>query len=491
MSDTIGGWNFFTEDYKAMLESPRYVEQGSVTKQLFSNDAARILELNSKSGLYPLYLAYSLFRERCEKLKAQKVELTRETQQAVWRDVVKENIFVVCKTPMAKTITRRTLLGYYPEEAGDCNLEYFHNLIPVLRNNPDKFVRNVLNPSTWNKKGLSTMKFEAIVGNPPYQVMDGSGGADDSAVPVYHKFVEMSCKIMPNFFTLIMPSKWMTGGRGLDAFRANFSKDTHICKFYDYANARECFDNIHIDGGISYFLWDQFHDGPTDYIYKSEDNVISKSSRFLYTSFSSFVIRDGRIINLLERTSVGERFSNIISSTRPYGIRGYLFNNPERYPDANLQTKPFVNSCKIYGVKGLKGGARRQEGYINVTSVTRMMDEIQKFKLFFTTSYSTGAINFPEIIKGMPGEVCTETFLRVGPFETQVEQNNCFDYMHTKFFKILLYYGKGTMHVTKDVFQFIPLQDFSKPWTDEELYKKYELTEEEIAFIESMIKPMA
>lgn len=129
-------------------------------------------------------------------------------------------------------------------------------------------------------------------------------------------------------------------------------------------------------------------------------------------------------------------------------------------------------------------------GYISPKIVTVNIEAINLYKIFFTTSYSTGAINPPEVILGEPNSVCSETFLQVGPFNTETEQINCKSYIETNFFKILLYYGKGTMHVNKSVFGLIPLQDFSHPWTDEMLYKKYALTDEEITFIESMIRPM-
>ena len=167
-----------------------------------------------------------------------------------------------------------------------------------------------------------------------------------------------------------------------------------------------------------------------------------------------------------------------------------MFNEPDRYPEANLSERPFHNSVKIHGVKGIKGGARRQVGYITRQTITTGKESIDKYKLFFTTSYSTNAIQPPEIIVGDKGEVCTETFLVIGPFETKKEQMNCKSYMVTNFFKVLLYFGKGTMQVTRSVFGLIPLQDFSHPWTDEMLYKKYDLDEDEIAFIESMIRSM-
>ena len=150
----------------------------------------------------------------------------------------------------------------------------------------------------------------------------------------------------------------------------------------------------------------------------------------------------------------------------------------------------FKGSYKVYGVKGKKGGAKRMTGYITLADVTDKYDALDKYKIFFTTTYSSDAVIPPDYIKGYKNEICTETFLVVGPFETEAAMNNCASFMNTNFFRFLLFVGHGTMQVNQTVFSYIPLQDFSKPWTDAELYAKYKLTEDEIAFIESMIKPM-
>lgn len=486
MSDTIGGWNFFTEDYKAMLESPRHVEQGSVTKQLFSNDAARILELNSKSGLYPLYLAYSIFRERCEKLKVQKVELTRETQQVVWRDVVKENIFVVCKTPMAKTITRRTLLGYYPEEAGDCNLEYFHNLIPVLRNNPERFVRNVLNPSTWNKKGLSTMKFDAVVGNPPYQAFLGG----KSPLPIYHYFIEAAIKLSPNYVSMISPSRWFNTGTGLDDFRKERMKDKHIRVMHDFAEANLCFQNVDIKGGINYFLWDKSYEGDVSFTTHCVDKPIKTSIRPLFLEGIDVFIRNEELIPIYQKVQAkAERtFDEILSSRDPFGFDIRLEGSMKIAPHQYSLKKVNETDVKFYSVNWRKEGV----GYVPRERVKENVDWIDKYKVLIPKAWGTG-IPGKDRLNGFivePGSVCTETYIVMGPFETKAEAENALAYTKTIFFLAMVSMRKTTQNAAKGVYRSIPLQDFSKPWTDEELYKKYELTEEDIAFIESMIRPM-
>lgn len=196
----------------------------------------------------------------------------------------------------------------------------------------------------------------------------------------------------------------------------------------------------------------------------------------------------------------GVLFKEIVSLTQPFGIRKDLFNSPERYPQSNLKDAPFDGCVTIYGVKGIKGGAKRTIGYISPNIITKNNQAIEKYKLFFTTSYSTNATNPPEAIVGDRGTVCTETFLLIGPFTNKIYQMNCHKFISTNFFKILLFFGRGTMQVSQDVFRFVPLQDFSSSsdidWNksiteiDQQLYAKYHLTNEEITFIESMIKPM-
>lgn len=285
---------------------------------------------------------------------------------------------------------------------------------------------------------------------------------------------------------MIVPSKWMVGGRGLQKFREEMMNDTHISELHDFENANDCFPGVHIDGGVCYFLWDKKYTGKTNYIYQDTSGKVNVSSHFLKNNYSEYVIRDNRIVSILDKLSSVGRFNSIVSSTCPYGIRKYLFNEPDRIPEAQLMEKPFHGGVKIHGVKGLKGGARRVVGYINPKAITRNIENVKKYKLFFTTTYSTNAIEPPEIIVAKPKEICTETFLEIGPFETEEEQKNCLSYMNTRFFKFLLYHGKGTMQVNKAVFGLIPKVDFNETWNDEKLNKKFGLSKEEINFINKL-----
>jgi hypothetical protein len=338
------------------------------------------------------------------------------------------------------------------------------------------------------KIGGSNMKFDVIIGNPPYDEKDGSGGSSDSAAPIYNTFIEQAIKTNPNYLVMIVPAKWMVGGRReLTGFREKMIKEKRLRILFDFEKTSDCFP-LPIDGGICYFLWDKNYTGKTKYTFKSNDGTTIKSERYLENDYFPYVVRDTRILSIIERIAKERRFSDIVSKTKPFGIRTYLFNEPNRYPNSNLQYEPFAGSIKIYGVKGIKGGAKRTIGYISPEIITKNKEAVSKYKLFFTTVFSTNAITPPEVIEGGPNDVCTETFLLVGPFDNREEQINCKSYINTNFFKVLLYFGKGTMHVNKDIFGLIPLQDFTEQWTDEKLYEKYKLKRDEIGLIEDMTK---
>lgn len=503
LGDCLGGWVFYDETKEKQIVVPRFVDNGDVTREVFASDA-RILEINSKSGLYPLYMAYSIYRTRLqEKLdEADTMENTPERHLKVWDAVLRENIFVLCKTQMAKSITRRTLRGFRPVKV---NTRYYEDLINQISHKTAKFVSQMKQGKNyWKANEDNDMKFTAIVGNPPYQVNDGSGASDDASNPIYHSFVRVSKMVDPLYISLIMPSKWMVGGKVvLKPFRKEMMEDVHIAKIVDYENDREIFPSAHNDGGICYFLSDKSYNkgGVLQYVHKLSDGTIIDSERTLKDGGSDIIIRDYRRQIIIKKTSSSAiLFKSIVSLTQPFGVRKDLFNSPERYPLSNLSEEPFYGCVKIYGVKGIKGGARRIVGYVNPQIITKNKNIVEKYKLYFTTSYSTNAVNPPETIIGERNSACTETFLVVGPFESQTEQLNCHKYIQTNFFKILLFFGRGTMQVSQDVFRFVPMQDFTSgsdiDWSksvaeiDQQLYAKYGLDESEISFIESKIKPM-
>lgn len=578
MSDCLGGWCFFNEEFDAEYteeneygenikmarpvgmkidENGKIVFTNKVTQDIFGDYNARILEINSKTGLYPLYMAYSLFKTSKEP-EWRRLELTGERgmnkdaveyeKQAsddliIWRDVLQDNIFVVCRTKMAVSITKRTLAGFRKDirmnvkcyerdieindlissgvlkkEADGITKDgavYKLNakssidcdMITVLRSNPELFQSDVVKGiDFWNvynsiprnaNEDINNMKFKAIVGNPPYQIMDGGNGASDAAAPIYNKFVEVSEAIAPNYLSMIMPSKWMVGGRSeLSSFLERMKDDIRLSYMKDYRNDRTIFPSAHNDGGICYFLWDaQKTMQGIDYNYITMDGDLVHSNA-IKNRFTSYIIRDTRVIPILEKVfpteeslSSQNRFSSIVSKTRPFGLRKDIFNSPENYPDSEMNSFPFNGSVKIYGVKGKKGGAKRMEGYITEKIITDKYDAVDKYKLFFTTTYSSDAVIPPDIIRGYKRDTCTETFLLIGPFETEKEMENCAAYVESNFFRFLLFLGHGTMQVNQSVFSLIPIQNFKEPISDTDLYKKYGLDISEQNYINSLIRP--
>ncbi len=243
MSDTLGGYCFFNEKFdgpceekiydeqgnvKDIIETtkPRLVEQGDVTSEIFENSDTRILEINSKTGLYPLYVAYSLYRRRRKDFEDADLieEQSVEEEQVIWDDIVNNNIFVICNTPMAARITRRTLLGFREEQKG--NIKSL-NLVERAMTDQSGLVESIKSLGFWKgNTSKQQMEFNAIVGNPPYNEMNGGGGS--SSDPIYNKFVSIAKQINPNFLSFIIPARWTVGGRYLDEFREEMLNDRHL-----------------------------------------------------------------------------------------------------------------------------------------------------------------------------------------------------------------------------------------------------------------------
>ncbi len=501
LADTLGGWCFYDQDYNERLITPRRVNKGQVTTDVFS-EHSQVLEINSKSGLYPLYVAYTIYREIIDHeqmsymITDSAVADRVAHHRKVWDRVLHDNLFIVCKTPMAKSITIRTLAGF--RDGVKVNAHYFDDLINQITNKKDKFLKQIKSCSYWNRKDYRDMKFTAIVGNPPYQLTDGSGAAGDAAMPIYNRFVDIAKEIKPDYISMIMPSKWMIGGRGLQQFRKDMTEDKHIEKLFDYENDREIFPSTHIDGGLCYILWNKDYLGKVKYAYKPTNGGQFVEERDLKNDSSSFIVRDFRRQGIIMKVTIKGAFSKIVSARKPFGINTDLFNAKENYPEYNISDKEFEGSCLCWGVVGIKGGAKRVNGYIRRSSISKHADWIDKYKLGISKSYSTGAINFPELLIATPNVVFSETFLAIGPFDTKEEMMNCKKYTETSFFKLLLFFGKGSMQVTQEVFCYVPLQDFTVhsdiDWSksvaeiDEQLYRKYKLTDKEIDFIKNTVK---
>ena len=482
MSDTIGGYCFYNEDFTASIDEPRFVDRGKVTADVFSPDS-HILEINSKTGLYPLYLAYNVYRALLR--DSMFSPETIEEHQAIWDKAVAESIFVICKTPMAKSITQRTLVGFRKAKV---NTRYFEDLINQIKNKPDNFIVKVAKgKSFWKANDNDNMKFKAIVGNPPYQVMDGGAGV--SAIPVYQNFVDISNKINPQYCSLIMPAKWYVGGKGLDVFREKMLSDCRIRRLYDFKESREVFPSADIAGGICYFLIDSKYNGKC--IFTSIFQSKRKTCERILGEHSTFV-RDSEAINIISKAASKREImlDNIVFSRKPFGISTNFIGKSEQ----------FENSVSLYGSQGIS--------YIDVDEITTNKDLLESWKVICSYASAQGGRAdkdgkrkvLPKVEVLNPNVVCSETYLLVYHFNDAHIAKCAAKYLQTKFFRFLLSLRVITQHISKDSFAFVPTQDFTSnsdiDWSksideiDAQLYAKYELTNEEISFIESMIKPM-
>ena len=478
MSDCLGGWCFWDEDFKQMLSVPRYVDQGQVTKDVFRTDA-HILEINSKSGLYPLYVAYNIYRSRVEEAKKKYGEVGIGFAKSLWDATIEENILVVCKTPMAKSITKRTLAGFRDTRV---NAQYYKNLIENISERPEAVVNTFRDGKHfWKINNNPNMKLDAIVGNPPYQVITHSGVKGDQATPIYNVFVSFAKKLKPKYISMITPARWYNGGMGLNSYRDEMLKDRRLEIICDFQNAKDCFPSTNISGGICFFLWNENYIGKCDFINHIGDITIS-----LHRQLDEFpvFIRDNRSIEIIEKIKLmaKNQLSNIVSPIMPYGLPSY----------ARGETMPSdANRYKLYASNGVT--------YIKRENITQRLEVAYKYKIALGQLISGHLGEFDEngqtkvfssIFIMHSGEVCTASYLSIGAFNSLEECNYAFRYLKTKFVRFLVLQTLTSMHITRSSFSFVPLQDFTKSWTDEELYTKYGLTDEEIQFIESMIKPM-
>ena len=502
MSDTIGGWCWFDETFDektGVLNTPRYVDQGDVTRQLFDNvDLAgevqtKILEINSKTGLYPLYVTYSLFRRRLDEyIKAECIDketVSVQEEQVVWDDIVENNMYVICNTPMAKGITHRTLFGFrqVDQKANIKNVQ----LIERASKDQEGLVKELKSVGFWKgNTSKQEMKFNAVVGNPPYQIMDG-GGTGSSATPIYNKFVDLAKSLNPNNVSMIIPAKWYTGGKGLDEFRANMLNDKQLIKLFDYEDSRDCFPTVDIAGGVCYFLWNKGSDNKC-VVTSILGSLRNESTRYL-NEHDTF-IRNQKVLDIINKVK-SQTFTGFLSQTvysrKPFGIRSFQHGFPAK-PGRNIS---------LFGSDGIT--------YMEEKDVPQNKEIVDKWKVIMSKASAEHAgqtdtngrkriVSRLEVLP--PYTICTESYLLLDIFDNEEEAQNLKKYIRTCFTRFLLASILITQNIVRDKFKFVPIQNYKKnsdiDWTqsiqdiDRQLYSKYNLSEDEIAFIEKMIKPM-
>lgn len=321
------------------------------------------------------------------------------------------------------------------------------------------------------------MKFDVIIGNPPYQLNDGGNSA--SASPLYHHFVSQAMKLKPRYLTMIIPARWYAGGKRLDNFRSSMLSQKKISAIVDIANSADCFPGVNIAGGVCYFLWEREYTGDCTVKNMVKGEIISETQRPL-NEFSYFVRNNTALSIIRKAIKDNKTMCDAVFSRNYFGI-----------------------PTTVTGISNKKEGyipvlTSKGDIYVPKNQVSDKNDLLKKYKVVITYAMSGG--NKPssdgmyQVVSSLkiltPNEACSETYLIINTFDSEEEAKNLVSYISTKFFRFLLLQALTSIHITKDKFCFVPKLEMSCNWTDEHLYTKYGLTEEEIAFIESMIKPM-
>ena len=468
-------------------------------QELFESPDTKFLDPACKSGVF--------LREIAKRLLKGLEPVYPDLKQRI-DHIFKEQLFGIAITELTSHLSRRSLYcsktangKYSVTEFGNAegNVRY-RNIKHEWKNDrcvfcgasKSKYDREDVLEShayefihTKKPEEIFNMKFDVIISNPPYQLSDG-GGNGASAKPIYQHFVISAKKLTPRFIVMITPSRWFTGGKGLENYRNEMLHDNHIRIIHDYLEATDCFSGVQIKGGVSYFLWDRDNEGDCAVYSHKGANVYGPVVRPILEKGCNTFIRYNEAISILDKVKRFHEKSmeKLVSARMPFGISNMYKGYKVKKSDSDI---------KIY-VSGNDRGLRGTTAYIPSSKINRGREMIPWEKVYISKAGS-GSDTFPHPILtkpfyGAPNTVCNESYLVIGPFGNKQICENVMSYISTKFFRFMVLLKKNSQNASRAVYQFVPIQDFSKPWTDKELYKKYKLTKEEINFIESMIKPM-
>ncbi len=457
-------------------------------QELFSNPDTTFLDPFSKSGVF--------LREIVKRLDRGLTHIIPDRQQRI-DHILHKQVFGLAITELTAYLSRRSLycskyangkysVSHFDTEGGNV---LYANLSHTWENGKCKYCGaaqavydrgseaeqyaymfiHTDNP----EKFFGNMRFDVIIGNPPYQMSDGGNSA--SAKPIYHLFAQQAKKLKPRYLTMIIPSRWFGGGKGLDDFRKETLNDDRFRVIVDYENANDCFPGVDIAGGVCYFLWDRDNRG-TCRVININNGVETETTRIL-NEFETF-IRRAEALSIIKKVRIKKEneMSTVVSSRKPFGLA--TIARPLPYGDLILRWQ-------------------NGEGPFPRSEVTVGVEMIDKWKVITSYVGYDHAGNpgkdgkrkvFAKIDILPPKTICNETYLVINSFDTEEEAVNMVGYMKTKFFRFLVSQLMFSHHITKNAYQFVPKQDCKEEWTDEKLNKKYGLSEEEIAFIESSIR---
>lgn len=505
MSNTIGGWCFYDVSFNektGQLKTPRYVDRGDVTYRLFDNvDFAgevqtKILEINSKTGLYPLYVTYSLYRRRLEEyVKAECIDINSvsvQEEQVVWDDIIRDNIYVICNTSMAVGITRRTLFGFRDVER-KANIKK-EQLIKRASNDQEGLVKELKTVGFW--KGNSSkqeMKFNAVVGNPPYQDSSKNNHNDS----IYHIFIDIAYGKIAEFGTLITPGRFLfDAGDTPSEWNKKITSNKNIHVVYYTPNCEDIFPKVDIKGGIVITMYNSRQtNGPigTFSIYPEIRSIIHKLLSKGIKPLSDIVYSPATYKLSNQAFEQCQWLKEAVGKEKRF--RTNIF---EKAPD--LFSDIVLDNTHVIGLWGLTNNKRFLK-WVREDFVSPNIN-LNKFKVVLPKANGSGTLgetlSSPIICQPKIGH--TESFISIGAFENKEEAENVYKYICTKFARLML----GTLKVTQDNFPDtwanVPMQDFTSnsdinwnksiPEIDQQLYAKYGLDVFEIEFIEKMIKPM-
>ena len=491
LGDCLGGWVFYDETKEKQIVVPRFVDNGDVTHEVFASDA-RILEINSKSGLYPLYMAYSIYRTRLqEKLdEADTMENTPERHLKVWDAVLCENIFVLCKTQMAKSITRRTLRGFRPVKV---NTRYYEDLINQISHKTAKFVSQMKQGKNyWKANEDNDMKFTAIVGNPPYQITTDR----TSDTPIYHLFMDVAFQICDKV-SFITPARFLfNAGKTPAEWNNRVLNDPHFKVIWYKPKSTDVFPNVDIKGGVAVTFRNAVEDFGSVGTFTAFDelnSIIRKVSARTIGTLNNIIYPQNKFI-------LGELYKDfpylkdrIGSDGKEKRLTTSIFDFKEIFKDTR-------NSNEDLCILGLVKNIRTYK-YISPQYIESHQN-LMKYKVLVPKSNGSGALG--EVLStpliGEPLIGYTQSFISIGSFDNVNEAEACLKYIKSKFARVMLGILKATQDNSKEVWRLVPLQNFTSEsnidWSksvaeiDQQLYAKYGLDESEISFIESKIKPM-
>ena len=492
MSDTIGGYVFYDKNFKEEVENPRFVTQEEVTDKVL-NENSRVLEINSKTGLYPLYLTYSIYRKRLDKYKRE--EITFEKEIELWDKTLKENIFVVCKTHMARYITKRTLAGYRKAKV---NAHAFDDMINTVTNKQQQFIDKIKRPSYWGikDKGVKEMKFDAVVGNPPYQVNIDNRGEQP---PVYHYFYDLAERLS-NIVTLITPARFLfNAGMTPKKWNNKMLNDKHFRIVKCYMKSTDVFPNVDIKGGVAIGLYNCYKDYGAIGKYFSND--------ILQSIYNKVMPNENNSLSTILYSSTSCTYTKQLDEDFP-SMRVRYLKKPKSYvasPDLERYTEVFIekpnNINNYYGIVG-RVNNRRVTRYIKKKYIVEK-GNIVNWKVLVPSSNGSGAFgeSFSTPMIGQPMIGHNQTFISLGNFNKEDEALNLLKYIKTKFSRAMFGMSKVTQSSSgKEVWASVPIQDFTNnsdiDWSksiseiDKQLYKKYKLSKEEIDYIEKNVQEM-